>query len=81
MKETDLTSRPEAFAEANRKARLEYLRSLTLEKVAEELEELLNLQEELIRAGGELGLPPLPLNPLPDPSLAILLEGKPSEEE
>jgi len=77
----DFTSNPEAFAKANAEARLKYLRSLTLESAARDLEELLNMQVELIRASEEMGLPPRLPNPLPGPTLAILLEGKPSAED
>jgi hypothetical protein len=78
--EADFTSTPEAFEAANQKRRLEYLRSLTLQTAAEDLEEILSFQAELLEAGEALGLPPPLPNPLPGPTLAILLEGKPSEE-
>ena len=77
--EADFTSTPEAFEAANQKRRLEYLRSLTLQTAAEDLEEILSVQAELLEAGEALGLPPPLPNPLPGPTLAILLEGKPSE--
>lgn len=69
-----------AFARANRAARLEHIRSLTLETAARELEDLLCLQAEMVRSSEEMGLPPRLQNPLPGPTLAILLEGKPSPE-
>lgn len=73
----DYISNPEAFAEANEKARGEYLRSLTLERAAEILENLLNLRGEFLAASEAMGVPPSPPKPLPGPTLAILLEGKP----
>jgi hypothetical protein len=79
--EPDLTSHPAAFAGANADARLRHLRSLTLEDAAAELEDLLEFQTELSRAGEDLGLPPMLENPLPGPTLAILLEGRPSDED
>jgi len=81
MEEADCVNTPEAFARANEKAELEYLRSLTLDKAAEALEELLNLAPELEKASEELGAPPPLPNPLPGPTLAILLAGKPSPDD
>lgn len=79
--EPDFTTLPHAFARANAAARLEHLRSLTLEGAAKELERILDAQAELLRDGEEMGLPPRLPNPLPGPTLAILLEGKPSAED
>lgn len=79
--EQDFISDPIAFAAANEKADVDYLQSLTLERACEELEQILNLQAEIVRAGEEMGLPPQLSNPLPGPTLAILLEGKPSVED
>jgi hypothetical protein len=79
--EKDFISDPEAFAMANEKAEVDYLESLTLERACEELEGILNFQAELVRTGEEMGLPPQLSNPLPGPTLAILLEGKPSAED
>ena len=72
----DLTSEPEAFAEANQRARLEYLQSLTLDTAARDLEKLLLFRRELETNPTR---PPLRSNPPPNPSLAILLAGKPSD--
>ena len=79
--EADFVSQPEAFARANEEARLKHLRDLTRESAARELEDILNFQAEMERAGEASGLPPRLPNPLPGPSLAILLEGRPSPEE
>jgi hypothetical protein len=63
---------PRAFAEANRRLRLEHLRSLTPERAAAELEALLELEEELWAARvARYG--PDPARRDPEPSLAILL--------
>ena len=78
--DADFVSHPEEFAKANEEARLKFLRSLTLERAAILLEDLLNLQPEFDKAARELGLPPPPPNPLPGPTLAILLEGCPYSE-
>jgi hypothetical protein len=78
--EPDLVSHPEEFAAANEKARRERLRSLTLEKAAEELEDLLNFQVVLEEANEAMELPPPLPNPHPGPTLAILLAGSPSSE-
>jgi hypothetical protein len=77
--EGDMVNTPDAFAEANRKARREHLRSLTVEAAARELEDLLDLLPEFERAAIESGRP-LPPIPLPGKTLAILLEGKPSAD-
>ena len=77
--EADCINAPGAFAEANERARLEYLRSLTMEKAAEDLERILTGWVE-IRDSVE-GLdqpPPLPKAP-PEPWLSVLLEEKPSD--
>jgi hypothetical protein len=79
--EPDFTSAPQAFAKASADARLQHLRSLTLESAASELERILDAQAELLRDGESMGLPPRLPNPLPGPTLAILLEGKPSPED
>jgi hypothetical protein len=79
--DADCVNTPEAFAAANRKARLEHLRSLTLEKAAEELEAILNSWSEIEGSREGLDLPPRRPKPFPGPTLAILLEGKPSPEE
>ena len=81
MDEADCVNTPEAFARANEKAELEYLRSLTLEKAAEELEDLLNMAPEFEKASEEMGAPPPLANALPGPTLAILLAGKPSPDD
>lgn len=69
----------EAFAEANRADRLKHIRSLTLESAARELEEILEMGPEFWRAAEESGVPMLP-NPLPGPSLAILLGSDPDRD-
>jgi hypothetical protein len=79
--EADFVNTPEAFAEANEKARREYLRSLTLEKAAEDLERILNGWVEIRDSIEGLDLPPLRPKPFPDVWLSIILEGKPSPEE
>src|SRR5262249_3292835 len=81
VEEADCVNTPEAFARANEKAELEYLRSLTLETAAEALEDLLNMAPEFERASKEMGVPPPLPNPLPGPTLAILLAGKPSPDD
>lgn len=78
--EVDFTTRPEAFAKANEKATAEYLRCLDLETAAIHLEHALRLAYEFFEAGKAMGLPPALPNPLPGPTLAILLEGETSEE-
>jgi len=76
--EADCINTPESFAAANEKARFEYLRSLTLEKAAEDLERILTGWVE-IRDSLEGLNPPAPLpRPSPGPWLSIILEGKPS---
>jgi hypothetical protein len=75
--EAGMIDTPEAFGAANRKARRDHLRSLTLETAARELEDLLELLPEFERAARESGRP-LPPVPLPGKTLAILLAGKPS---
>jgi hypothetical protein len=76
--EADCINTPEAFSEANDRARLEYLRSLTLEKAADDLERILAGWVE-IRESLEGFDPPPPLpKPLPGPWLSVLLEGKAS---
>jgi hypothetical protein len=77
--ETDWMMNVDAFVEASSKARLEHLRSLTLESAARELEEILEMGPEFWRAAGNSGVPMLP-NPLPGPSLAILLGSDPPRE-
>ena len=79
--EADCVSTPEAFASANRQARLEYLRSLTLERAAEDLEAILNSWNEIESSLEGLDRPPRLPKPFPSPTLAILLEGKPSPDE
>lgn len=79
--EGDFITNPEAFSEANHRSWLRHLRSLTLESAAEELEQILNLGPELERSSEEMGAPPPLVNPLPGPSLAILLAGSPSDDD
>ena len=69
----------EAFGDANRAERLKHLRSLTLESAAKELEEILELGPEFWRIARESGVP-MAENPLPGPSLAILLGSDPELE-
>ncbi|MBI4587177.1 MAG: hypothetical protein HY717_24455 [Planctomycetes bacterium] len=76
----DFVTNPVEFAKANEKARLSYLQSLTPESAAEDLEAILNLEPEILEASEELQLPPLPPKPLPGPTLAILLSGKPADD-
>jgi hypothetical protein len=79
--DADFTSAPEAFARANREADEKYLKSLTVETAAVALEDLLSFWQEF--AGSIEGLnspPPLP-NPLPGPTLAVLLTGGPLTDE
>ena len=66
----------EAFGDANRAERSKHLRSLTLESAAEELEGILELGPEFWRIAEESGVPMIP-DPLPGPSLAILLGADP----
>jgi hypothetical protein len=79
--DVDFTTAPEAFAKANAEARLAYLRSLTSERAARDVEEVLELAEEIYRSSKEANLPPPLPNPLPGPTLAILLGWKPSAED
>lgn len=79
--EADCVNTPEAFAAANQRAELESLKSLTLESAAEELESILNSWAEIERSLDGTGRPPSLPNPLPGPSLAILLAGKPSPDD
>lgn len=79
--EPDCVNDPEAFAKAHAHARLEYLRSLTLEKAAEDLEAILNSWVEIEESLEGLDAPPRLQRALPGPTLAILLEGKPSPDE
>ena len=79
--EADWINTPEAFARANETARLEYLRSLTIEKAAEDLERILEGWVEIRDSLEGLDLPPPLEKPPPDPWLSIILEGKPSPEE
>ena len=66
----------EAFGDANRVERLKHLRSLTLESAAEELERILEMGPEFWSAARESGVP-VAENPMPGPSLAILLGSDP----
>jgi hypothetical protein len=79
--DADCINTPEAFARANETARLEYLRSLTIEKAAQDLERILEGWVEIRDSLEGLDLPPPLSNPLPGPWLSIILEGKPSPEE
>jgi len=67
------------FAKANREERSKHLRSLTLESAARELEEILEMGPEFWRASEASGAP-LPENPLPGPSLAIILGSDPPRD-
>jgi len=69
----------EAFARVHGRERREHLESLTLESAALELERILALGPEFWKAARESGVPMLP-NPLPGPTLAILLGSDPPEE-
>ncbi|MBI4601349.1 MAG: hypothetical protein HY721_05230 [Planctomycetes bacterium] len=79
--DVDFTTVPEAFARANEELDLESLRSLTLETAARRLEDLLTFWAELSAGFEGPDTPPRLPNPLPGPTLAILLEGKPSPED
>jgi hypothetical protein len=79
--EADWINAPEAFARANETARLEYLRSLTIERAADDLERILEGWGEIRDSLEGLDLPPPLPNPFPDPWLSIILEGKPSPDE
>ena len=79
--EVDFITNPEGFAAANAREELKYLRSLTLESAAERLEDILDSWVEFSAGLQSLNLPPPLPNPLPGPTLAILLEGKPSPED
>ncbi len=69
---TDREWDPRAFAEANTRATEEHLRSLTIERAAEILEELLEAQSELTAVEGA---PPPLENPPPESWPARLLGG------
>jgi hypothetical protein len=77
--EQDWMMHVDAFGEANRADRLKHLESLTLESAAEELERILEMGPEIWRAARESGVPLAP-DPLPGPSLAILLGRDPEHE-
>ena len=79
--DADMTSRPREFAAAKAQARRRHLQSLDDETAAAELEAVLHAAYELRRAAERAGLPPPPENPLPGPTLAILLAGAPSPED
>jgi hypothetical protein len=79
--EVDFTALPDAFAKANAQERLDYLKSLTSERAARDVEEVLELAEEIYRSSKDANLPPPLPNPLPGPTLAILLGWKPSVED
>ena len=78
--DVDFTSAPDAFARANREADEKYLKSLTLEFAAAGLEDLLNFWHGFEAGAGDLHLPPPLPNPLPGPTLAVLLTGGPLTE-
>jgi hypothetical protein len=69
---------PEAFAEENWKVTLKYLRSLTLEKAASQLERLYALQPEFRRLARESRNPPRRKS-LPEPWLSVLLADPPPD--
>lgn len=75
--DADMVNTPEAFAAANRKNRREYLRSLTLETAAEDLEAILESWAEIETSVEGLDLPPRPPAPPPGLSIGFLLEGEP----
>jgi hypothetical protein len=77
----DPTGNTLEFASANEKAVREFILGLTPEKASEILEDILNMGPDLEAAWECMGAPPPLPNPLPGPSLAILLEGKVSDEE
>ena len=64
-----------AFARANHEARLKHLRSLTLEKAADELESILDSWAEIEGSIEGLNLPPRLPNPrqMPRPTLPMIL--------
>jgi len=77
----DCINDPEAFARANEKLRLDYLRSLTVESATQALEDLLStwavLREE---SSNQLEASPR-RPPPPGPWLSIILEGKPAPDD
>ena len=75
--EADSVNTPQAFAAANDKARLAYLRSLTVETAAMALERILNSWAETERSLDVSRRPPRRARDPLAPSLAILLEGRP----
>ena len=77
----EVTEDTEEFAAANVKATRELILALTPEKASGILEDILNMGPDLEAAWESMGAPPPLPNPLPGPSLAILLEGKVSDEE
>lgn len=78
----DFVSSPEGLARANAEARIAHLAALTVESAARELEAIFAVEAELEAARAALGLPPLPLPPLPrGGSLAVLLAGSQSAWE
>jgi hypothetical protein len=79
--EADCINTPETFAAANEKARLEYLRSLTLDQAADDLERILTGWVEIRDSVDGLNSPPTLPRPQPGPWLSIILEGKPSPDE
>ena len=71
--EPDFVSKLEALGKINAAYDLEHLKSLTLERAAAELEDLLELEAEIYRSSKEAGMPPPLAHPLPGPDLAIFL--------
>jgi len=75
---TNMIDAPEAFAEENRRVTLKYLRSLTLEKAARQLERLYELQPEFRRLARESRNPPRRTS-IPGPWLSVLLGDHPPD--
>ncbi len=71
--ERDFAAKLEAMSRINASLEIEHLRSLTLEKAAAELEDLLELEAEIRQSAQEPGFPPPLPNPPPGPDLAVFL--------
>jgi hypothetical protein len=71
--ERDFAAKLDVLARINASLEVEHLRSLTLEKAAAELEDLLELEAEIRRATKRPIFPQSLPNPPPGPDLAIFL--------
>ena len=68
----------EAFAEANHRETLKYLRSLTLDRAAKQLERIYQLEPEFRRHAKEAGVR-FRRKPIDEPWLSVLLADPPAK--